>query len=151
TFPAQIALREIAKRDPAPDEALEPLVKHVQPRWPGPDQLVRRRDVILAMGGSSGGAVDYLAATLADVAPDDLDPRASGWLSLARIGTKEATATLLRTFREGKLVDREVEAKRVALFVQAVAEASPRAAGRPDFLFGVAGAVDAIERAEQRT
>ncbi len=149
TFQAQVALREIAKRDASPDEALEPLVKNIQPRWPGPGELVRRRDVLLAMGGSAGAAVPYLEATLADLPADDVEPRGDCWLSLARIGTKEAGALLARSFREPRLGDQNHESRRVALLVEAIAEAATPS-GRPEFLMAVADFHDAVGRPDQK-
>jgi len=151
TFGAQVALREIAKRDENPDECLEPLVKHVAPGWPGPKELVRRRDVILAMGASSGAALDWFAGTLDRLATNDVEPRGDCWLSLARMGSKESLALLARTFRETKVTGITLEARRAELLVRAIAETNPQAAARPDFLLSAAALADNLERDEYRS
>jgi hypothetical protein len=143
TFAAQAALRAIARRDSAPDVALEPLVAHVEPGWPGPDQLVRRRDVLLAMGGSAGEAVPFLERTLALLAANDLEPRGCCFASLARIGTKDAVRILLRAFSDGKLDDAALEEKRLTLLVGAFEDGRGEVAN-PSTLLALADVADGL-------
>ncbi|HZU95099.1 MAG TPA: hypothetical protein VFF73_00210 [Planctomycetota bacterium] len=142
TFAAQAALRAIARRDPSPDVALEPLVAHVEPGWPGPDQLVRRRDVLLAMGGSAGQAVPFLERTLALLAVNDLEPRGCCFASLARIGTRDAVRILLRAFGD-RLDDAALEEKRLSLLVGAFEDGRGEVAS-PGTLLALADVADGL-------
>ncbi len=128
TFQAQVAIRAIAGRASDPDAALRPLIDSVRAGWPDVNELVRRRDVILAMGASRGKAIPYLEGTLACMEPHDLPGRSLCWQSLARIGSRRALRVLLASFGD-ELPQAKDEEKRLGLLVDAVGEVPTTRAG----------------------